>query len=200
MKNKWMIPLSVMACILVLLLVPILVLATGAINVGADVKPGLVERTVAPWARDRSVEKRAPKEKNPYAGDPAAIATGFDHYRANCVMCHGAPDVEGAELSKGLNPPAPSLGKGENDTSDGELFWVIKHGIRMTPMPAFGPTHTDEEIWKIVAFIRHLPNLTAQERDALRAATSEEEHHHGGETGVLPEKAVQPVQPARGNP
>jgi|ERR1019366_6195547 mono/diheme cytochrome c family protein len=200
MKNKWMIPLSVMACILVLLLVPILVLATGAINVGADVKPGLVERTVAPWARDRSVEKRAPKEKNPYAGDPAAIATGFDHYRENCVMCHGAPDVKGAELSKGLNPRAPSLGK-EEDTSDGELFWVIKHGIRMTPMPAFGPTHTDEEIWKIVAFIRHLPDLTAQERDALREATDEEaHHHHGGETGVLPDKAVQPVQPARGNP
>ena len=101
MKNKWMIPLSVMACILVLLLVPILVLATGAINVGADVKPGLVERTVAPWARDRSVEKRAPKEKNPYAGDPAAIATGFDHYRENCVMCHGAPDVKGASYPRG---------------------------------------------------------------------------------------------------
>jgi mono/diheme cytochrome c family protein len=169
MKNKWMIPLSVAAGILVALFAPILVLATGAINVGADVKPGLIERTLGPWARDRSVEERAPKEKNPYAGDPAAIAAGLDHYRVNCVMCHGAPGVEANELSKGLNPPAPSLGKDENDTSDGELFWVIKHGIRMTPMPAFGPTQTDEEIWKIVAFIRHLPNLTAQERDSLRA-------------------------------
>jgi mono/diheme cytochrome c family protein len=169
MKNKWTIPLSVVAGILVALLVPMLILATGAINVGADVKPGLAERTLAPWARDRSVENRAPKEKNPYAGDPAAIAAGLDHYRMNCVMCHGAPDVEAADLSKGLNPHAPSLSKGENDTSDGELFWVIKHGIRMTPMPAFGPTQTDEEIWKIVAFIRHLPNLTAKERDSLRA-------------------------------
>ena len=164
-----MIPLSVVAGILVALLVPILVLATGAINVGADVKPGLVERTLAPWARDRSIEERASQEKNPYAGDPAAIAAGLDHYHVNCVMCHGAPGVEAYELSKGLNPPAPSLGKGAKDMSDGELFWIIKHGVRMTPMPAFGPTQTDEEIWKIVAFIRHLPNLTAQERDSLRA-------------------------------
>jgi mono/diheme cytochrome c family protein len=168
MKNKWIIPLSVAGGILLTILVPIFVMATGAINVGADVKPGLVERTLAPWARDCSIERRAPTQKNPYVNDPAAIAAGLDHYHVNCVMCHGAPGVDGSELSKGLNPRAPSLAK-EDDTSDGELFWIIKHGIRMTPMPAFGPTHTDEEIWKIVAFIRHLPNLTPQERDTLRA-------------------------------
>ncbi len=188
MKNKWKMALSFVAGILVTLLVPILVLATGAINMGADVKLGLIERSLAPWGRDRSVEKRAPKEKNRYAGDPGAIATGFAHYRENCVMCHGAPGMAGAELSKGINPPAPSLGKEENDTPDGELFWVVKHGIRMTAMPAFGPTHTDEEIWKIVAFIRHLPDLTAQERDSLRAATDEEAHHHRVETSDPPVK------------
>jgi mono/diheme cytochrome c family protein len=134
--------------ILVSLLVPILILATGAINIGADVKPGLVECTFAPWGRDRLAAKRTPKEEDLYTGDLATIAVGFDHYRENGVICHGAPGVKGAELSKGLNPAAPSLGKGENDTPDGELFWIIKHGIRMTPMPAFGPTHTDEEIWK----------------------------------------------------
>jgi mono/diheme cytochrome c family protein len=200
MKSKWMSPLSFVVGILVTLLVPILVLGTGAINMGADVKPGFIERTLAPWGLDRSVEKRAPNEKNPYTGDSAAIATGLDHYRENCVMCHGAPGVPGAELSKGLNPHAPSLAKEENDTPDGELFWIIKHGIRMTPMPAFGPTHTDEEIWKIVAFIRHLPDLTAQERDALREATGEEGHHHGGAANVLPKESVQPFQPARGTP
>ena len=198
MKNKWMMPLSFVSGILATLLLPILVLATGAINIGADVKSGLIERTLAPWGRDRSMAKRAPKEKSPYAGDPASIAMGFDHYRANCVVCHGAPGVAGAELSKGLNPPAPSLGKEENDTPDGELFWVIKHGIRMTPMPAFGPTHTDEASWKIVAVIRHLPDLTAQERDTLRASTAEETHHHGGETNGLPQKTMQPARPARG--
>lgn len=182
MNKKWSVALSFVAGILVTVLVPILVLAAGVVNMGADVNPGLLERTLAPWARDRSVEKRAPTEKDPDAGNPAAIGVGFDHYRENCVMCHGAPGVAGAELSKGINPPAPSLGNGENGTPDGELFWVIKHGIRMTAMPAFGPTHTDEEIWKIVAFIRHLPDLTKAERDSLKAVTGEEAHHHGGET------------------
>ena len=200
MKNKWMIPLSFVAGSLLTLLVPVLVLAMGVINMGADVKPGFIERALASWGRDRSVAKRAPKEKNPYAGDLATITTGLDHYRENCVMCHGAPGVPGAELSKGINPRAPALGKGGDDTPDGELFWVIKHGIRMTAMPAFGPTHTDAEIWKIVAFIRHLPDLTAQERDSLRPADGAEAHHHGSENIVPPEKTVQPVQPARGKP
>ena len=188
MRNKWIIPLSFVAGILVTLFVPILVLALGAINMGADVKPGFIERTLAPWGLDQSVAKRAPKEKNPYANDLVAIATGLDHYRENCVICHGAPGVAGAELSRGLNPPAPSLGNEVNDTPDGELFWFIKHGIRMTAMPAFGSTHSDEEIWKIVAFIHHLPNLTASERDSLQAVIGKEAHHHTAKTNASPVK------------
>jgi len=98
MKNRWTILLSFVAGILVTVLVPILVLATGMVNMGADVKPGLIERTLAPWGRDRSVGKRAPTEKNSYTGDLAAIATGFDHYRENCVMCHGAYPADRARL------------------------------------------------------------------------------------------------------
>jgi mono/diheme cytochrome c family protein len=173
-----MVPLTAGAVILVGLLVAILVLATGSVGVGADIKPGLIERTLAPWARDRSVQRHAPKAKNPYVGDADAIATGLDHYRENCLVCHGAPGLPATELAKGLNPPAPSLGKEESDTPDGELFWVTKHGIRLTSMPAFGPTHTDEEIWKIVAFLRHLPELSAEERDFLREGAEDEAHHH----------------------
>ena len=183
--SKWTIPLSFLAGILVTLLVPILVLAMGAINIGADLKPGFIERTIGQWGRDRSVAKRAPKGQNPDPGYATSIAAGLTLYHGNCLMCHGAPGVAAAGLSKGLNPPAPSLGKRDDDTPDGELFWVIKHGIRMTPMPAFDPTHTDEEIWKIVTFIRHLPDLTAQERDSLGAATGEESHHHGRESKEL---------------
>ncbi len=180
-RNRWTIPLIVLAAVVgavvVVCLAAILVLATGSVTVGADVKPGLIERTLAPWGRDRSVQRHAPKVKNPYAGDPDAIAEGLDHYRENCLVCHGAPGAPISELAKGLNPPAPSLGKEESDTPDGELFWVTKHGIRLTSMPAFGRTHSDEEIWKIVAFIRHLPELTAEEKEFLRGDASDEEAH-----------------------
>jgi mono/diheme cytochrome c family protein len=179
MKSEWLILWTAVSTIVAVLLVAIVVMATGAITVGADVKPGPIVRALAPWARDRSVERHAPRAQNPFAGDAAAIAAGMDHYRENCLVCHGAPGVAATEVAKGLNPPAPSLGSEEDDTPDGELFWVTKHGIRLTAMPAFGSTHTDEEIWKIVAFMRHLPELTAEEKDSLREAPEAEGHHHG---------------------
>lgn len=175
-RSRWTVPLIITAAlagaVVIVCLATILVLATGSVSVAADEKPGLIERTLAPWGRDRSVHEHAPKMKNPYAGDPNAIAAGMDHYRENCLGCHGAQGVPMTDLAKGLNPPAPSLGREQNDTPDGELFWVTKHGIRLTSMPAFGWTHTDEEIWKIVAFIRHLPELSAEEKEFLREGSS----------------------------
>jgi mono/diheme cytochrome c family protein len=177
MKTEWIVVWTAIGTLVVLLLAALVVAATGSITVGADVKPSLIERALAPWACDRSVERHAPRVQNPYAGDPAAIAVGMDHYRENCLVCHGAPGIPATEIAKGLNPPSPSLGSEESDTPDGELFWVTKHGIRLTAMPAFGPTHTDEEIWKIVAFVRHLPDLTPEEKSYLLEATEDEQHH-----------------------
>jgi mono/diheme cytochrome c family protein len=78
-------------------------------------------------------------------------------------------------LAKGLNPSAPELQSSDTQAmSDGELFWTVKHGIRMTGMPAFAPTHTDAQIWKIVAFVRHLPNLTPEETAELIKAPAAE--------------------------
>jgi mono/diheme cytochrome c family protein len=85
-----------------------------------------------------------------------------------CVSCHGAPGVDASPVGEGLNPPAPDLTLARiQERSDGELFWLVQNGIRMTGMPAFGPTHRDEEIWEIVAFLRHLPELTPEEEKAL---------------------------------
>ncbi len=162
---------------------PLLALRLGFIDMSAKPEPGPVESFVGELAYDSWIEHAAPQAQSRFDGDPAAIAVGLDHYRENCVVCHGAPDVEPAELAKGLHPDAPELWKDSEEISDGELFWTIRQGVRMTGMPAFAPTHTDEEIWKIVAFVRHLPHLTPQEKSELRAATQEEEHHHQGAAG-----------------
>lgn len=172
----WTFAGGILTGILASVLTPLAILATGAIDFGADVKPGLIERTLAPWALDRSLAWRAPAGRNPVAGDPAAIAAGLEQYRGTCIICHGAPGVKPAELAQGLNPPAPFFNAG-TDMTDGELFWVIKHGIRMTPMPAFGPTHTDTQIWRIAAFVRHLPELTEKERASLQAAVKDADAH-----------------------
>lgn len=153
--------------------IPFLVLATGAYDVAATSGPGALEKTVAGWAMDRSVAHHAQKATNPFAGQAGAAEKGLDHYSETCVLCHGAPGVEPAELAKGLNPPAPMLDDAARNMSDGEMFWIISHGVRMTGMPAFSPTHTKDEIWDMVTFIRRLPNLTPQEKSTLSAATSE---------------------------
>jgi mono/diheme cytochrome c family protein len=177
MKARWIVPLTVLGTVVAVVAMTLAVLALGAVNIGADVEPGWIESALASWSRERAVERRAPKMQNPYAGDSAAIAAGMEHYRENCLVCHSAPGVPISEISKGLNPPAPVLRFDKGEISDGELFWVTKHGIRFTSMPSFAATHTDEQIWKIVAFLRHLPKLTAEETAYLQQAQEGKEPH-----------------------
>jgi mono/diheme cytochrome c family protein len=147
----------------------------GLFNTAAIVPPGALERKVAGIALDRSVHRRAPKTANPLKPDPEVLREGLAHYRAMCVTCHGAPGVDASEAGEGLNPPAPDLTTGKvQKRTDGELFWLVQSGIRMTGMPAFGPTHKDEEIWKIVAFLRRLPALSPDEARELKTEGAKE--------------------------
>ena len=148
-------------------------------NVAAAGGPGGLETALASWAVNASMFWRAPHESIPMEIDKTVLASGEEHYAAMCVYCHGAPDVAPAEFAAGLYPPPPSLTG--DDMSDGELFWTIKNGIRMTGMPAFGATHSDEKIWHIVAFIRHLSELTPAEKETLQNARPESEEHEENE-------------------
>ncbi|MEP6994280.1 MAG: cytochrome c [Acidobacteriota bacterium] len=154
------------------------VVLTGSFNTSANVPPGAIEKRLAGIALDKSVAKRAPKIANPVPSSPDALEEGMDHYKEMCVFCHGAPGVDASEAGEGLNPPAPDLTLTKiQNRSDGELFWILQNGIRMSGMPAFGPTHKDEEIWKMVSFLRHLPKLTTEEQNALKAQPASEHHH-----------------------
>jgi len=155
------------------------VVATGSFDVAATRPPGALEKRLAGIALDRAVAKRAPDRKNPVAASPETLARGMAHYREMCVTCHGAPGVDASEIGEGLNPPPPDLTLARVQArSDGELHWIVANGIRMTGMPAFGPTHKEEEIWKIVAFLRHLPELSKEEEKALGAGGEHGEHDH----------------------
>jgi hypothetical protein len=75
---------------------------------------------------------------------------------------------------------------------DGELYWVVANGIRMTGMPAFSPTHKPDEIWKMVAFVRHMPEITKEEQQVLKAGREEEESHHEQSEAGGEEKKTEP--------
>lgn len=168
---------GILAGLLLLVLGAAAFIVSGAFDVAATVHPSKLEKQLASVALDRSVARRAPKTSNPVAPSPEALRTGLVHYRGMCVTCHGAPGVDPSEIGVGLNPAAPDLTLAKVQArTDGELFWLVSHGIRMTGMPAFGPTHDNDEIWKIVAFLRHLPELSAEEEKQLRAAGGESEH------------------------
>ena len=155
------------------------VVATGSFNTAATAPPGSLEKKIAGFALDRSVEKRAPEKKNPFPSSPEVWREALPHYRENCLVCHGAPGVDAGEIGSGLNPAPPDLTLPKvQERTDGQLFWLTAQGIRMTGMPAFAPTHSEEELWKIVAFLRHLPELTDEERALLKKETASEEHHH----------------------
>lgn len=178
MKRFWP---GVLLGILISFVVPLLVVVSGVINFAATTGPSAAEAAFAKFAVGRSMAWRVPDATNPHAGDPQAIASGSHHYADTCLACHGAPGVSPKEFAVGLNPPAPKLVDSLKKRSDAELFWIIKNGIRMTGMPALGPTHSDDDIWRIVSFVRSLPQLTDGQKSQFKEALGTGHEH--GESG-----------------
>jgi mono/diheme cytochrome c family protein len=169
---------GVFLTIVVVLAAAAFVFGTGRFNVAATAPPDLIDK-IAPRLLDKAVARGAREVTNPIATDPGALARGLPHYRENCLPCHGAPGIDPAEFQEGMNPSPPGIdAPALQHSTDAELFWIVKNGIRMTGMPAFGVNHSDEEIRDIVAFVRHATKLTDAERAALAAPPTGEDHHH----------------------
>lgn len=104
-------------------------------------------------------------------------SSGASEYVEMCVACHGAPGVPRGEYGRGLKPEPPDLAHEARELSPPELFWVVKHGVRHTGMPAFGPTHSDEDLWAVVAFVEQLADMSPEQYRARTAGAAE---HDGG--------------------
>lgn len=140
---------------------------TGAYAVGADVPHWGITRQAIGFLRDHTTEKRAADIKPPPLDDPALVKEGAEHYAAMCTGCHLAPGMGSSELRDGLYPKPPNLTRFAPDPA--ESFWIIKHGLKMTAMPAWGKTHDDQKLWAIVAFLQKQPKMSASEYHALTA-------------------------------
>lgn len=141
---------------------------SGIFDVAAAVAEPAWRAQLFEIVKDRSIDRRVGAlPAPPPLGDPQLIRTGLIHFSEMCVVCHGAPGVPKSEIGMGLNPDPPDLAHEGAEQAPARLFWVLKNGIKMTGMPAFGMTHTDEQIWSMVAFLKQLPKLTPQQYSAM---------------------------------
>lgn len=137
----------------------------------ARAKPLAVEAFVARNLRHLALPPGVRGLKNPLTSTPLVIAEARDHYADHCAICHGNDGSGETMINEGLYPPAPDLRKADTqEMSDGEIFFTIKNGIRFTGMPGWGGE--DEDNWKLVLFIRHLPNLSAKELALMKEVNS----------------------------
>lgn len=152
---------------------------TGKYDVAATKPHTKFTEFILNTATEQSIRSHAVGITVPPLDGESMIKTGFDHYKEMCVGCHGAPGVKPSEIGKGLYPEPPELADVIEELSPEELYWITKNGIKMTGMPAFGTTHSEEELWSIVAFLRRLPDLTPEEYKALVEKEKAENHRHG---------------------
>jgi mono/diheme cytochrome c family protein len=148
------------------------VVATGLVYMGSfDVAADKPHSEPVFWlmntVRDRSVAIRAAGIAVPSdLADAKRIASGAAQYDEMCSLCHLAPGMKRTEISRGLYPRAPELRR-KSGLTPAQQFWVVKHGLKMTGMPAWGVTHDDELLWDIVAFLQKLPELSPSEYQVI---------------------------------
>ena len=133
----------------------------------------------------QSVKRQARNVKVPELDDPEKVHLGLKDFQEMCVTCHGAPGTPESEINKGLYPKAPNLAEAAKDWTPAELYVITKHGIKMSGMPAWGPTHSEDELWALVAFLKLFPTMPTEEyQEAVKyyamkgAAKSEEATGH----------------------
>ena len=161
--------------LLLVLVVALGLIAAAAVSIlhdglSARAKPSALETTIARSARKMATPSGAHHTKNPVPDSPEVQREARLHFADHCAICHGNDGRGDTMLGGGLYPKPPDLRAGETQKlSDGDIFWIIENGVRLTGMPAFGGAgsehdHGVEDTWKLVRFIRHLPALSAEEK------------------------------------
>jgi mono/diheme cytochrome c family protein len=176
-------------------------------GLSARAQPSALESGIAAVMRRLAMPAAAREAKNPVADTPEVQREARLHFADHCAICHGNDGSGETAMGRGLYPKPPDLRASQTQgRSDGEIFWIIENGVRMTGMPAFGGSgaHGNSlDSWRLVHFIRHLPSLTREdqiemekynpkgpedlqeeqeEKDFLRGAPekpgAQTEHHH----------------------
>ncbi len=160
--------------LLLALAVVIFVVAGAVVTVhrgfSARDQPSVLETYVARTARRLAVPSGAKSEKNPFTASPELMAEARAHFADHCAVCHANNGSGNTKIGQNLYPKAPDMRLAQTQNlTDGELYYTIHNGIRLTGMPTWGTEEKDDDSWKLVLFIRHLPQLTPAEEREMEA-------------------------------
>jgi mono/diheme cytochrome c family protein len=145
--------------VLVLLLVAGIAM-TGGLSMGADARASVIEKWVGEGSSGLWISVNAPKTKNPVPVNEQTLTRGAELYQGNCAVCHGGAHYEVSLLHKAVYPGVPQfMMAGGPDDPDENIFYVIKHGIRFTGMPAWRYNMNDNDLWTLVNFMKNIGHL-----------------------------------------
>ena len=172
--------IDVIATVVVLFLGMVVFAWTGWYPIGADVPHYSVTTEALTLLRERAISNASAGIKVPPLDDPSWLIRGGADYDAMCTGCHLKPGQASSDLSLGLYPAPPNLTQSNAEHGHAESkeltaarqFWVIKHGIKASGMPAWGITHDDQRIWEMVAFLQKLPDMTPIQYQILTGRSS----------------------------
>jgi mono/diheme cytochrome c family protein len=164
--------LGVVATLIALAVTAIAVTHLGLYPIGADNPPSHLEQTLAMRAMDVYAEKHMPAGDNPIQPIAANLTEGANLYEQHCALCHGGAKAKISPMQNQFSPPVPQLINRIPHDPPAWIFWVTKHGVRMTGMPAWTGILSDDDIWKVVAFIKNSGKLPAETQAAWQAAAN----------------------------
>jgi mono/diheme cytochrome c family protein len=131
--------------------------------------PSAIEEFAATTARKMAVPSAYRQLRNPIMPSTENIRAGMEHFADHCATCHANDGGGDTLFGKGLYPKPPDLrAAGTQNKSDGELYYTIANGVRLSGMPAFSEAHTAAQAWHLVLFIRHLPHMTDEELNEMK--------------------------------
>lgn len=131
----------------------------GFLDWRADEELASVEQYFFSGSVDRWAARYSPRSSNPMPATDATIAAGIRVYRRNCALCHGSPQQPVSEVGRGLYPRAPQFMRESPVMPENQNYWIIKHGIARSGMPAFGRVLSDAEIWSVVTLLNRYQNI-----------------------------------------
>jgi thiosulfate dehydrogenase len=164
--------LGFIAAVIIVLLAEFLWVRLGFVDPRADVPESAIERRVAMPSLDASLDRHAGEARNPLTATDASLLAGMKIYQTNCAGCHGDPHQRHGAFADSFYPRAPQFMEDAPDMPENQNFYIIQHGIRLSGMPGWESSLSEQEMWQVTTFLSHMDKLSPELSEEWKAIAS----------------------------